>query len=121
MRPSSLQRIARIDALIAELSLRQLGNLGAAALLDCSASSARNYLRELLDAGVIVTGFKPMPACADKTVYRLSGDHLRVTAFQAALAAERCGARAGAGRDPLVAALFGAPRAGDDRCGPARS
>lgn len=111
MRPSSLLRIARLDALIAELSLREKGNLGAAAFLNCSVSTARNYLLELLDAGVIVTGLNTVPACADKTVYRLSADHVLVAAFKATLGPDCCGAGGVTGRDPLVAALFGAPRA----------
>lgn len=110
MRPSSLLRIERLDALIAELSLRGLGSFGVAALLDCSASSARNYLLELRDAGVVVADANSEPGCADKTVYRLSGDHFLVNGFKSSLSRSRGGADTVAARDPLVAALFGAPR-----------
>lgn len=110
MRPSSMLRIERLDALIAELSLRGLGSFGVAALLDCSASSARNYLLELRDAGVVVPGPNSALACADKIVYRLSSDQLLVDGFKVALARSRGEADGGAARDPLVAALFGAPR-----------
>jgi hypothetical protein len=142
MRPSTLLRIARLDALVAAFSARDLGPAGIATLLRCSGSCARNYVTELVDAGMI----KPMPAGladrgVDKNVYRLTSNRRLVDAFLASLEACRAAApacapqvadqvdghygantpgrfadranRAGANmvarRDPLVAALFGAP------------
>jgi hypothetical protein len=107
MRPSSLLRNTRLNALLAALAVRDLGSIGTAALLDCSASSARNYLLELLDAGVVSAILNPAVG-NERTVYRLNTDRLLVDDFQSTLAPD-CGATAAA-RDPLVAALFGAPR-----------
>lgn len=109
MRPSSLLRNTRLNALLAELSLRDMGSLGAATLLDCSASSARNYLLELLDAGVVRA--LPNPADGnDRTVYRINPDKCLVGDFQAALTVAGDAVAAAPARDALVAALFGAPR-----------
>lgn len=107
MRPSSLLRNARLGTLLAELSQRDLGSLGVAALLDCSPSSARNYLFELLDAGLLRA--LPNPAeGSDTTVYRLTPDQGLVDAFKTSLTVAGNAVAAAAERDPLVAALFGA-------------
>jgi hypothetical protein len=106
MRPSSLLRGARLSALVAELAVRELDNAGAAKLLRCSASSARNYLLELMDAGAVDASSDRSDG-ADRTVYRLNPDKLGQGAFDAAglIAGNPVAAAA---RDPLVAALFGA-------------
>jgi hypothetical protein len=113
MRPSSLLRNTRLNALIEALSFRELGSKGAAALLQCSASSARNYLQELIDARVIAVSSKPWTGGdLDKTVYCLNPDPLIVNSFQTALGeSASCDgtARTVMVRDPLVLALFGAP------------
>jgi hypothetical protein len=89
--------------------VHDLGSIGAAALLDCSASSARNYLLELMDAGV-VSAMLNRSGGNERTVYRLNTNRLLLDDFRAALApAPDCVAIAAA-RDPLVAALFGAAR-----------
>jgi hypothetical protein len=97
MRPSTLLRIERLGALVAAFSARDLGPAGIATLLRCSGSSARNYVAELLDAGVV----KPMPGdraegSVDKNVYRLNPNRRLVDAFLASLAAH--------GPDPLTRA-----------------
>lgn len=86
-------RIERLGALVAAYSVRDLGPAGVATLLRCSGSSARNYVAELLDAGVIT----PMPGgwadgCADKNVYRLTPNRRLVEAFLVSL--EACGPEA---------------------------
>jgi hypothetical protein len=115
MRPSSLLRNTRLNALIEALSFRELGSKGAAALLQCSVSSARNYLEELMDARVIAISSKPWTGGGlDRTVYCLNPDPLIVGAFQTALGEFASGADKAANaavRDPLVLALFGAPQA----------
>jgi hypothetical protein len=90
MRPSTLLRIERLGALVAAFSARDLGPAGIATLLRCSGSCARNYVTELVDAGVV----KPMPgdrseACVDKNVYRLNPNRRLVDAFLASLEAYR--------------------------------
>jgi hypothetical protein len=141
MRPSTLLRIERLNALLAAFAVRDLGHADVAALLECSGSSARNYVFELIDSGVIRSSHES-DGRYDKAVYRLSPNRLLVDAFRASLADaqknhQKCDAplarsvqdtgrdlreyRAGsdpacepgifsARRDPLVAALFGAPR-----------
>jgi hypothetical protein len=113
MRPSSLLRNTRLNALIEALSLRELGSKGAATLLQCSASSARNYLQELIDARVITVSSTPRTGGGiDRTVYCLNPDTMIVADFQTALGESASGADMAtnaAVRDPLVLALFGAP------------
>lgn len=138
MRPSTLLRIERLNTLVAALSVRDLGHAGVATLLRCSASSARNYVFELMDAGVIglLRNGPVADGCSDKSVYRLNPNKRLVVAFQATLVApeQRASTRANlvrrdhdgdfgcseaavsvanmvARRDPLVTALFGAPPA----------
>jgi hypothetical protein len=117
-RPSSARRIDKLRALVAAFGARDIGNAGVALLLDCSLTAARNYLAELLDAGVIdAHPVRQAAGCLDRTLYRRSADPLAAGAFLATLVSADCvaGLSAGAGsaparRDPLVAALFGAPR-----------
>jgi DNA-binding MarR family transcriptional regulator len=143
MRPSTLLRIERLNALLAAFSVGDLNHADVAALLQCSGSSARNYVFELIDAGVIRSSHGQSDGRYDRAVYRLSPNRLLVDAFRASLANTRkchdsrdalarsdgqdiacdlrqcpvfdAGSASEAGslaarRDPLVAALFGAPR-----------
>ncbi|MDL2356562.1 MAG: hypothetical protein QFF03_15025 [Pseudomonadota bacterium] len=108
--------------LVAEFAGREIGCAGVALLLGCSLSAARNYVAELLDAGVIA--LRPNRQAAggvDRTLYRLAAEPLKVHQFLAALTdreridrlwrdADFCCETDGSfvRRDPLVAALFGA-------------
>jgi hypothetical protein len=74
VRPSTVRRHENLRSLVAELSLRDLGYVGVATHLNCSASCARNYISQLLDLGVIVGSPNKSPAgAADRTVFRLNG------------------------------------------------
>ena len=144
LRPSSARRLGNLRALVAEFAGRDIGHAGVALFLACSLTAARNYVAELLDAGVVAAlPVRQAAGCVDRTLYRRSADPLVVHAFLAALArshatgmpawrgtavleappdAERIhrtwsvadfsrgAANSTARRDPLVAALFGAPR-----------
>jgi hypothetical protein len=138
LRPSTARRILNLYLLVGEFEGRNLGCCGASLFLGCSVSAARNYIYELLDAGVIVS--HPLRAPAgdiDRTQYHLAADRRVVREFLAALTQWH---KDGAGkhrvlplgecdhgglhdvadslnpvtaqttRDPLVSALFGAPR-----------
>jgi hypothetical protein len=135
-RPSSARRLGNMRALVAELAARDIGCAGVAVFLGCSSTTARSYLAELLDAGLVSV----LPASQGqsrvvRTLYRRTADPLAVHRFLAALAgpqeaaehaeaqtrpdAERIhrkwlaadaslhAGHAPARRDPLVAALFG--------------
>jgi hypothetical protein len=52
-RPATIRRQRRLHALIGELSARDMDTTAVAAFLDCSATAARNYLNDLLEAMVI--------------------------------------------------------------------
>jgi hypothetical protein len=109
MRPSTLRRSENLLRLLGEFETRDLGPLGVALVLGCSASAARNYIAELLDARVIrrLPG-GPGDGCADRVVYGVDQDAQRVARFKAALAGSMMGGDSGPQwRDPLVAALFG--------------
>jgi hypothetical protein len=142
MRPSSARRLSIMRALVAEFSGRDIGHTGVALFLDCSLSAARNYVSELVDAGVVASHpVRQAAGCMDRRLYRLTVDPLAVHKYLAALARSHgAGGMAGWGeetvdepvadvarvhhnwsvagfslgaparRDPLVAALFGAPR-----------
>jgi hypothetical protein len=74
VRPSTARRNDNLRSLVAELTLRDMGYVGVATHLNCSASSARNYISHLLDLGVIVSApNKPPAGAADRTVFRLNG------------------------------------------------
>jgi hypothetical protein len=104
MRPSTLRRIERLSSLVAEFSVRDLGHAGVAALLQCSASSARNYVIELMDAGVIRLSPNGQPdGCIDRIVYRLNADQRLVDEFQAALAYPENTRAAAVRREPGLA------------------
>lgn len=86
-RPSSARRMSNLRALVEEFGNRDLGCAGAALFLGCSYSSARNYLAQLLDAGVVASHPVRLGAgCIDRTLYRLTADPLVVHRFLAALA-----------------------------------
>lgn len=50
---STLRRQVTMKALIAELTLREMNHWAVADFLQCSCSAARNYMKELLEAGVV--------------------------------------------------------------------
>lgn len=86
MRPSTLLRISRLDALLAALAVRDLPQVEVASLLRCSASSARNYVLGLVDAGVIL----PVPhghanGRMYKALYRLNPNQRTIASFRASL------------------------------------
>lgn len=133
LRASSAQRLANLRNLVAELSRSDLSRVGVAALLGCSLSASRNYLIELMDAGVV--SLHPFRQHRERPLYQLNPDSLVVQDFLAGLAEAHRGAahlpvadqfparqvwrsadfllRPGkppARRDPLVAALFGTAR-----------
>ncbi|WP_119810054.1 hypothetical protein [Massilia cavernae] len=115
-RPSSVRRISNLRALVEEFGKRDLGCAAAALFLSCSFSSARNYIVELLDAGVLAAHpVRQGAGCLDRTLYQLTADRLARQRFLATLAeSDDAGFSFGPGdrparRDPLVAALFGAP------------
>ena len=86
LRPSSARRLRNLRALVAEFSGRDIGNSGVALFLGCSLSAARNYVSELLDAGVVASHpVRQKAGCVDRTLYRLTADPLAVHQFLAAL------------------------------------
>jgi len=136
MRSSTLLRVSRLDRLLAVLSVRALPQVEIACLLRCSTSAARNYVLELLDAGVVETvPHGEVNGRRYKSLYRLHPDQGRLAAFLAALRQAAAwpgrprGMDAGPARmefghcpltqddaairrDPLVSALFGDIQAG---------
>lgn len=87
LRPSSARRLGNLRALVAEFAGRDIGYAGVAVFLGCSLTAARNYVGELLDAGVIASlPVRQAAGCVDRTLYRGSADPLVVHAFLAALA-----------------------------------
>lgn len=130
LRRQSAQRLTNMRTLVAEFSVRDLGYGGVALLLDCSSSAARNYICELLDAGLIASHpIRLAAGCADRTRFCLTDDPGLVRHFLAGLgksqggdgnsqrvhrALEHSNSSADmdhtqARRDPLVTALFGSP------------
>lgn len=137
MRPSTLLRRERLNLLVVELSLHDLRHVDIAALLECSASSARNYIFELMDGGVITVSPNQQSHRSIDRTYRLcgverltdkyqegltglrNGDSTRTIVrkdqepvcgccdFRVVSVSNRQGRNVGAKRDPLVAALFG--------------
>jgi predicted ArsR family transcriptional regulator len=107
MRPSTQLRGARLDTLVAELSARPLDIRGVAELLKCSESAARNYLRELVDGGLVGTSSGRADGIG-RALYRLNSDEWARSALKAASAMAAAPVAVTAVRDPLVAALFGA-------------
>ena len=147
-RPSSARRVVNLRALISEFAARNMGYCGVALFLNCSESTARNYVHELIDHRVIAyPRIRAQASCVDRTVYSLNPDPLIVRQFFETLVVSEsrrrhsvsAGRYGGPGpvwsknarhvhilwddvaivdsaqsapvqRDPLVAALFGAPR-----------
>jgi hypothetical protein len=136
-RPSTILRIERLRALIAELSTRQMDLTQIAGFLRCSPSGTRNYVSELVDATVLIA---PDAEAVRNKLYRLSTDLQKIHRFLAGIAAQevsrgsaridrrshssladarylhvltagavsiREAEQLGARRDPLVEALFG--------------
>jgi hypothetical protein len=121
VRPSTARRHENLRSLVAELSSREMGYVGVATHLNCSASSARNYISHLLDLGVIVSSPNKAPAgAADRTVFRAGRRSLELSQgtlnrngdshlwLETAVSLVRPAGLAPV-RDPLVAALFGSP------------
>jgi hypothetical protein len=113
--------------LVEELSRQDLSRVAAAAKLGCSISASRNYLIELMDAGVV--SMHPLRKHRECPLYQLNPDPFLVQDFLAGLdEAQQPAAPYPARqvwrtadfllrpsmspvrRDPLVAALFGAAR-----------
>lgn len=87
MRPSTLLRIERLTALIAGFTPGVLQVADIAALLRCSLSSARNYIFELRDAGLIgLAAGSPTNCGIDRMVFCLTADRARIDAFMTVLA-----------------------------------
>ena len=86
LRRSTTRRIARLDQLMAAFASTDMGHAEAAALLRCSLSSARSYMFELIDAGVLVpTEFK-LSGRVSRPVYRLNPDARVLAHYQSVLA-----------------------------------
>lgn len=112
LRPSTARRLEKLSELVAELSVRDMGLAAIAAFLGCSPSSARNYVFELQDAGVVESpASRAPPGCVERTVYRLHADTPGVRRDAGRLRADPLAGlcERAPRRDPLVAALFGAP------------
>jgi hypothetical protein len=87
MRPSTLRRISQLNTLVAVLSVRALPQAAIANLLECSASGARNYLRELIAAGLVDTvAHGHLDGRMYKSLYRIRQDAGRVDAPRFGLA-----------------------------------
>lgn len=103
LRPSSARRLGNLRALVAEFAARDIGHAGVALFLPCSSTTARNYIAELLGAGLIIAlPARQAAGGLDRTLYRRTADPLSVNVSRRA-------GPAPARRDPLVAALFGVP------------
>jgi hypothetical protein len=81
VRPASIRRHRRMEALIAEFSERDMDCAGVALFLNCSPSAARTYLNALLEASIIRSGRVPRDG------YRLNGDPWLIHNFLADLSA----------------------------------
>jgi hypothetical protein len=127
LRASSTQRVVNLRKLVEELSRQDLSRVAAAAQLGCSISASRNYLIELMDAGVV--SLDPLRKRRECPLYQLNPDSFVVQDFLAGLDETQQPAASNparqvwrsadfllrpgtppARRDPLVAALFGAAR-----------
>jgi hypothetical protein len=89
LRPSSARRLDNMRALVAEFAARDIGYAGVALLLACSLTTARKYIAELLDAGLVfpLSASQRRPGAGiDRTLYRRTADPLAVHRFLATLA-----------------------------------
>lgn len=85
--------MAQLNKLRAMLAVRELPQVAIADMLACSQSAARNYVAELLEAGIVESvPHGRVNGRTYKSLYRLRGEG-------------RCARPAL--RDPLVSALFG--------------
>lgn len=125
MRPSTTQLELNLRALVAEFTLRDMGCVDVSLFLACSPSGARNYIKRLLDAGIVAPRRAGGTGGRGRTVYRMKpyarladpprigaapgGDRGPAIAAQAAVCHDPQALPMM--RDPLVAALFGRPAA----------
>ncbi len=73
VRRSTLRRIEKLKALLGELAVRELDVHAAACFLQCSSSSARNYMLELCGAAIALPPMGAMGDCAaDGQTYHLN-------------------------------------------------
>lgn len=96
-----------MNQLMSAFAVREMGHADAAVLLECSPSSARSYMFELIDAGVILPTQAAFGRRIAKPGYRLNPDKRAVDQYKAVLVDEDKHADVERERDPLVAALFG--------------
>ena len=85
-RPSTILRIERLRALIAELSTREMDLTEIAGFLRCSPSGTRNYVSELVDATVLIA--PDVDASHRNKLSRLSPDLQKIHRFLAGIAAQ---------------------------------
>jgi hypothetical protein len=91
-RPSTVRRLQRLNALIDELSARDMDAAAVALFLDCSATSARNYLNDLLEASVIRSRRTALSGdCYMRNGYHLNGDPRMARHFLAGCRESQCG------------------------------
>lgn len=96
---ASQRRAGKLRALLDGLARSEMDLEAIALLLDCSASSARNYALELLDAGLITyTRGGPVRGRVASASYRIKRAEPAQTQPALPLHSQR---------DPLVMALFG--------------
>jgi len=103
VRRSTLRRIEKLQALVAELTVRELDVHAAAHFLQCSPSSARNYILELCDAAIAMPPPGAGECAADGQTYHLNAlaDGEQIRHYLAQLAAPRLrGSAASKGRRP---------------------
>ncbi len=104
VRRSTLRRIEKLKALVGELAVRELDVHAAARFLQCSPSSARNYILELCGAAIAMPPFgTPGDCAADGQAYHLNAlvDGEQIHHFLEQLAAPRiCGAARSKGGRP---------------------
>lgn len=101
VRPSTTRRAGKLRLLLDELALRELDVAAAAALLQVSSSSVRNYLHELHDAGIAAPSADAGGRWVEASVYRLCADADRVRDFLAQVAAARMARARPANHNPV--------------------
>lgn len=109
---ASQRRAGKLRMLLDGLARSEMDLEAVALLLDCSASSARNYVLELVDAGLLTsTRGGPVRGRVASAIYRINRPEQRT---QAAVGHDMPAAMMNAPRDPLVMALFGSNRQSAD-------